>query len=222
MKVSSSVTLEGVRYSTLTDSMKRSIERSIQLQLGADSVTATYEPDWRRQRGRRLASGDTVVKWEAVFHSAAAAASIRQGDAQQFEQGLADRLNANSEFYQVTAKAEPFATPGPSFESHRPRCPSHAASPRSVPPFTSAPAASSQRSLLLLLILIPPSCPPALPPSSRLPAVAGASLRALRCGQALAAISTARGRSATRSPRVPTPRVWRRRALPETAARSRL
>ena len=110
-KVSSTVKLVGLRYGSLTDKMKRSIEKSIQLELQADSVTAWYEPDNRHQSDGQLAAGDTIVKWEAVFHSAAAASAVREGDPRQFEQGLATRLNSETEFWGVTAKAEPFSGP---------------------------------------------------------------------------------------------------------------
>ena len=104
--------LLGLRYTTLTFSMKRRIEKTIRLELGADSVTATYEADLRRQRDRRLASGDTVVKWEAVFDSAAAASAVRRGNPQEFEQRLTTRLNSNDDFGGVTAKSGPLAAAG--------------------------------------------------------------------------------------------------------------
>ena len=111
--VSSAVTLLGLRYTSLTFGMKRSIEKIIQMELGADSVTATYEEaDSRRQRGRLLAPGDTIVKWEAIFRSAAATSAVLRGSPQEFEQSLTARLNSNDGMRGVTAKSEPFASAG--------------------------------------------------------------------------------------------------------------
>ena len=120
-KVSSTMVLLGLRYTSLTFGIKRSIEKTIQLELGADSVTATYEADSRRQRGRRLIPGDTVVKWEAVFDSAATAYDVRRGDPQAFERRLTTRLNSNDDFGGVVAKSGPLAVAGLSSPAHCPR-----------------------------------------------------------------------------------------------------
>ena len=102
--MSGTVKLLGLPYASLTHSMERTIEKTIQLELGADSMTATCEADWGRQRGRRLAPGDTVVKWDAIFLSAAAASTVRGGNPNQFEQGLTNRLRSEDNFEGVSAE----------------------------------------------------------------------------------------------------------------------
>ena len=87
--------LNGVRFSTLTDSMKATIEAALKDQLDARRISAKYSARASSRRRRLLpGAGDapTAVEWEASFGSHEEAATALSVPTKTFEAKLATEL----------------------------------------------------------------------------------------------------------------------------------
>lgn len=108
-KAASTTTLGGVAFNELTATMKTIIEDKIMAQVGAQSIEAEYSTAARR--GRRLAAGDTVVEWEAMFADKATASAAREADVAAFQTGLKAALEAEDSFQNVVVSTTVFKEP---------------------------------------------------------------------------------------------------------------